>query len=72
MDKIHGEDYDVVGDIFWIHIFLDKILNLFHLVLILDSTYETNMYQLSLFDIVGIMSSKLKFSIGFAYLEHEQ
>ncbi|XP_050888704.1 uncharacterized protein LOC127093845 [Lathyrus oleraceus] len=49
-----------------------KLLNMFHLVLIFYFTCKTNRYRLPVLEIVGVTSTKLKFSIGFAYLEHER
>lgn len=45
---------------------------MFHLVLIFDCTYKTNRYQLPLFEIVGVMSTKLTFSVDFVNLKHER
>lgn len=33
---------------------------------------KTNRYQLPLLEIVGVTSTKLNFSVGFAYFEHER
>ncbi|XP_050908484.1 uncharacterized protein LOC127122139 [Lathyrus oleraceus] len=49
-----------------------KLLNMFHLVLIFDCTYKTDRYRLPLLRIVGVMSTKLTFSVGFTYLEYER
>ena len=35
----------------------------------IDSTYETNRYKLSLFDIDGVTPTGMTFSTAFAYLE---
>lgn len=45
---------------------------IFHIVLIVDFMYKTNRYQLSLLEIVDVTSTKLTFSVGFVYLEHER
>lgn len=34
--------------------------------------YKTNRYRLSLLELVGVTSTKLTFSVGFAYLKHER
>ncbi|XP_058774421.1 protein FAR1-RELATED SEQUENCE 5-like [Vicia villosa] len=79
---IHKEKYmcwtrnrdnsDVVADTFWTHLDYVKLLNMFHLVLIFDCTYKTNMYQIQLLKIVGVTPTNLTFSVAFAHLEHER
>ena len=63
---------DVVRDIFWTHPDAIKLLNMFPIVLIMDSTYKTNKYRLPLLEIVGVTSTELTFSVAFAYLESER
>ena len=63
---------DIVKDIFWAHPDAIKLLNLFHIVLVLDSTYKTNKYRLPLLEIVGVTPTDLTFSVAFAYLESER
>jgi hypothetical protein len=41
-------------------------------VLVLDSTYKTNKYRLSLLEFVGNSSAHQTFSIGFAYMMSEK
>lgn len=66
------ETSDVVRDIFWTHPDAIKLLNAFHIVLLIDSTYKTNRYRLPLLEIVGVASTELTFSVAFAYLEFER
>ncbi|XP_073223420.1 uncharacterized protein [Cicer arietinum] len=66
------ENSDILRDIFWTHPDCIKLLNTFHFVLICDSTYKTNRYRLPLLEIVGVTSTSLTFSVGFAYLEKER
>ncbi|XP_058762437.1 uncharacterized protein LOC131635808 [Vicia villosa] len=66
------ENSDIVADIFWTHPDSVKLLNMFLLVLLFDCTYKTNRYRLPLPEIVGVTSTKLTFSVAFAYLEHER
>ncbi|XP_050876919.1 protein FAR1-RELATED SEQUENCE 5-like [Lathyrus oleraceus] len=66
------EDSNIVAGIFWTHSDSVNLLNIFHLVLIFDCTYKTNRYQLPLLEIVGVTSTKLTFSVDFAYFEHER
>ncbi|XP_058756891.1 protein FAR1-RELATED SEQUENCE 5-like [Vicia villosa] len=82
LSLIHQEKYKcwtrnmdnsyVVADIFWTHPNSVKLLNMFHLVLIFDCTYKTNMYRIPLLEIVGVRSTKLTFSVAFGCLEHER
>ena len=63
---------DIVRDIFWAHPDSIKLLNIFPIVLVMDSTYKTNKYRQPLFEIVGMTSTELTFSVAFAYMESEQ
>ncbi|KAL5142522.1 Protein FAR1-RELATED SEQUENCE 2 [Glycine soja] len=49
-----------------------KLTNSCNLVFLIDSTYKTNKYKLSLLDIVGVTPTRMTFSAGFAYLEGER
>ncbi|KAJ1423146.1 MULE transposase domain [Sesbania bispinosa] len=62
---------DVVRDIMWAHPDAVNLLNLFHIALIVDTTYKTNKYCLPLLEIVVVTSTELTFSVAFAYLERE-
>ncbi|KAJ1434374.1 MULE transposase domain [Sesbania bispinosa] len=66
------EDSDVVRDIVWTHPDAMKLLNIFHIVLIIDTIYKTNKYKLPLLEVVGVTSTKLTFSVAFAYIEQEK
>ncbi|XP_058742340.1 protein FAR1-RELATED SEQUENCE 5-like [Vicia villosa] len=66
------ENSYIVADIFWTHPDSVKLLNMFPQVLIFDCTYKINRYRLPLLEIVGVTSTKLTFSVAFAYLEHER
>ncbi|XP_058751096.1 protein FAR1-RELATED SEQUENCE 5-like [Vicia villosa] len=70
--SINKENSDIVADIFWTHPDSVKLLNMFPLVLIFYCKYKTNRYRLPLLEIVGVTSTKLTFSVSFAYLEHER
>src|ERR1051325_2608986 len=61
------DDSEVVRDIFWAHPESVKLLNMFPVVLIMDSTYKINKYRQPLFEIVGVT-----FAVAFAYMESEQ
>ena len=58
--------------IFWTHPTSVKLFNNFPTVLIMDSTYKTNLYRMSLFEIVGITSTYLTYSVGFAFMTSEK
>ncbi|KAL5158681.1 hypothetical protein HKD37_15G043103 [Glycine soja] len=49
-----------------------KLTNSCNLIFLIDSTYKTNRYKLSLLDIVGVTPTGMAFSIAFAYLEGER
>ena len=48
------KDEDVARDIFWSHPDAVKLTKACNLVFLIDSTYKTNRYRLSLLDIVGV------------------
>ncbi|KAH1225599.1 PKS-NRPS hybrid synthetase [Glycine max] len=66
------KDDNVVRDLFWSHPNVVKLTNSCNLVFLIDSTYKTNRYKLSLFDIVGVKPTGMTFSVAFAYLEGER
>jgi len=65
-------DSDDVSYLFWAHPDGFKLFNTFSTVLVLDSTYKTNMYRLPLLEFIGNTSTQLTFSIGFAYMMSEK
>ena len=48
-----------------------KLLNAFNIVLMMDNTYKTNRYRMSLLEVVGITSMRLMFSVAFMLLTSE-
>lgn len=48
------------------------MFNTFPSVLIIDLTYKTNKYRLSLLEMVGVTSTKMTYSIGFVFLESKK
>jgi len=58
-------------DIFFAHLESIKLLNTFLTVLAMDSTYKTNNYWMPLFEKVGCTSTKMTYSVGFAFLHFE-
>ncbi|RZC16428.1 hypothetical protein D0Y65_009619, partial [Glycine soja] len=66
------KDDNVIRDLFWSHPDAVKLTNSCNLVFLIDSTYKTNRYKLSLLDIVGVTPTGMTFFAGFAYLEGER
>ena len=48
-----------------------KLVNACNLMFLIDNTYKTNRYKLSLLDFVGVTPMGMTFFTGFAYLEGE-
>jgi len=61
-----------VEDIFWAHPTSVKLFNNFSTVLVMDSTYKTNMYKMPMFEVVGVTSTDLTYSVGFGFVTHEK
>ena len=59
-------------DLFFVHPESIDMLNTFPTVLVMDSTYKTNTYRMPLFEIVGVTSTKMMYSVAFAFLSFEQ
>ncbi|PNX85140.1 FAR1-related protein [Trifolium pratense] len=55
---------ETMSDIFLAHPDSVKIFNTFPTVLMMDSTYKTNKYRLSLFEIVGSTSTGRTYPVG--------
>ena len=49
-----------------------KLCNACNLIFLINITYKTNRYRLSLLDFVGVTPTGMTFFIGFAYLEGER
>ena len=67
-----NEGKNVVQDLFWTHPDSIKLPNSFDIVLMMDSTYKTNMYKLPLLYIIGVMSTGQTFSVTFILVEAER
>jgi len=63
---------NIVQDIFWTHPTSMKLFKNFPTVLIMDSTYKTNLYRMPFFEIVGVTSTYLTYSVGFAFMTSEK
>jgi len=59
-------------DLFFAHPSSINMLNTFPTILVMESTYKTNTYRMPLFEIVGVTSTKLTYSVAFAFLSFEQ
>jgi len=59
-------------DLFFAHLDSIDMLNTFPTVLAMDSTYKTNTYRIPLFEIVGVTSTKMTYSVAFAFLSFER
>ncbi|KAK9098888.1 hypothetical protein Syun_025933 [Stephania yunnanensis] len=64
-------DTNVVTELFWSHPDSIKLVRCFPSVILMDCTYKRNMYRMPLLEIVGITSTHLTFSVGFAFLSSE-
>jgi DNA-directed RNA polymerase subunit L len=60
-----------VEDIFWVHPTSVKLFNNFPTVLVMDSTYKI-MYKTPMFEIVGVTSTDLTYSVGVGFVTHEK
>ena len=65
------KDKVVVHDIFWSHHDAVKLTNACNLIFLIDNTYKTNRYRLSLLNIIGVTPTGMSFFVAFAYLERE-
>ena len=61
-----------IEDIFGAHPISVKLFNNFPTILVVDSTYKTNMYKMPMFEVVGVTSTDLTYSVGFGFVTHEK
>ncbi|XP_050920380.1 uncharacterized protein LOC127138017 [Lathyrus oleraceus] len=66
------EDGVTIREIFWTHPDSMKLFNMFHTVIILDSTYKTKNFRLPLLKMVGVTSTEKTYVIEFSFLECEK
>ena len=57
----------ILKDIFFAHPELINMLNTFPTVLVMNSTYKTNLYKMSLFEIVGVTSTHMTYFVFLSY-----
>ncbi|GAU10750.1 hypothetical protein TSUD_425190, partial [Trifolium subterraneum] len=63
---------EYLQDIFFAHPRSLSLFNSFPTVLVMDSTYKTNKYNMPLFEIVGFTSTERTYNVGFAWLTNEK
>ncbi|GAU41659.1 hypothetical protein TSUD_272430 [Trifolium subterraneum] len=66
------EGGEYLQDLFFAHSRSVSLLNSFPTVLLMDSTYKTNKYNMPLFEIVGFTSTERTYNVGFAWLTNEK
>jgi hypothetical protein len=59
-------------DIFFAHPESINFLDISPTVLAMDSTYKTNMYKMPLFEIVGVTSTNMEYSVDFSFLSFKK
>jgi hypothetical protein len=65
-------DNQTISDIFSSHPESIKMFKLFPIVVVMDSTYNTNKYMLHLLEFVSTTSIEQTFSIGFTFITAEK
>ncbi|KAI3977395.1 hypothetical protein MKX01_000308 [Papaver californicum] len=68
----YNEDADAVKDLFWAHPESVQLAKCFPHVFLVDSTYKTNRFKRSLFEIVGVTSTDQTYSVCFTLMEEEK
>jgi hypothetical protein len=66
------EKKTTLADIFSAHPKSINLLNTFPTVLVMDSTYKTNLYIMPLFETVGVTSTYKTYYVAFAFLTSEK
>jgi len=61
-----------IEHIFGAHPTSVKLFNNFPTVLVMDSTYKTNMYRMPMFEMVRVTSIDLTYSVSFGFATHEK
>ncbi|GAU47202.1 hypothetical protein TSUD_89110 [Trifolium subterraneum] len=70
--SIVDEGGEYLQDIFFAHPRSLSLFNSFPTVLVMDSAYKTNKYNMPLFEIVGFTSTERTYNVGFAWLTNEK
>ncbi|KAL8487372.1 hypothetical protein ACS0TY_023886 [Phlomoides rotata] len=63
---------NTLKELFFAHPVSIQLLRAFPKVLFIDCTYKTNRYRLPYFEIVGVTSTGMTFTVGSVYLEAEK
>jgi len=61
-----------VQDLFSTHPDSMKLLNVFNIISMMDNTYKTNRYRMPLYEVVGVTSMGITFSVAFILLASER
>jgi hypothetical protein len=62
----------IIQDIFFAHPKSVDLFNTFPDVLLMDSTYKINCYNMPLFEMVGVTSTDKTFNVAFAFISNEK
>ncbi|GAB2272004.1 hypothetical protein Dimus_038945 [Dionaea muscipula] len=61
-----------LDDVFFAHPTATDLLRLFGYVLVMDTTYETNQFDLPLIEIVGVAPTGQNFHVTFAFIKNKK
>ncbi|XP_021734963.1 protein FAR1-RELATED SEQUENCE 5-like [Chenopodium quinoa] len=65
------DDLDVLQHAFMVHLITVNILRTYPHVICMDSTYKTNRYGMSFFEIVGVTPTNQNFLVGYVFMRGE-
>ncbi|XP_021750193.1 protein FAR1-RELATED SEQUENCE 5-like [Chenopodium quinoa] len=68
---VMSDDLDVLQHAFMVHPITVNILRTYPHVIGMDSTYKTNRYGMSFFEIVGVTPTNQNFLIGYVFMRNE-
>ena len=69
--RSHGESNEL-QDLFFAHPCSLDLLRAFPHILLMDTTYKTNRFNMPLFEIIGVTSTDLTFSVAFVFIQFEK
>ncbi|GAB2303703.1 hypothetical protein Dimus_038799 [Dionaea muscipula] len=61
-----------LGDVFFAHPTATDLMRLFGYVLVMDTTYKTNRFDLPLLEVVGVVPMGQNFHVAFAFIKNEK
>nr|KAJ0211591.1 hypothetical protein LSAT_V11C400199230 [Lactuca sativa] len=67
-----NESTNELEELFFVHPISLQMWQAFPYVVLMDATYKTNKYNLPFLEIVGVTSTRLTFSIAFAFMHSEK